>query len=295
MEPPHLVTPTEERNLQMEGKKDAIENADVPFNLAAVSIQTRLLPFWREYPRLWFVQFEALVDPLKTSDENKYRYVLGQLQPTDLQQLSDILLKPPATGKFAAIKERLLSVYEQSEIKNFKHLVSGLELGDQKPTQLLRRMRELGGSMITEDGIRIEWLNQLPQQVRVVLSINTDSSLDMLAAMADKMLEYSGSGTVAAVTRMEPISSTSAGPSQQAVVTQFDVLSKQLEKLTLEVAELHARGRSQYRRPFHSRSRSSSARKIKEGTWLCRFHFKYGDRARRCESPCARSKSKSEN
>ncbi|KOB66331.1 Uncharacterized protein OBRU01_21252, partial [Operophtera brumata] len=197
----------------MQDNKDAGENADIPFNLAAVSIQSKLLPFWREYPRLWFVQFEALIDPLKTSDDNKYRYVLGQLQPTDLQQLSDILLNPPATGKFDAIKKRLLSVYEQSEIKNFKHLVSGLELGDQKPTQLLRRMRELGGNMITEDGIKIEWLNQLPQQVRVVLSVNTDSSLEMLAAMADKMLEYTGSSTVAVVSRMEP--STSADPIQQ--------------------------------------------------------------------------------
>ncbi|KOB58232.1 Uncharacterized protein OBRU01_22730, partial [Operophtera brumata] len=124
----------------MQDNKDARENADEPFNLAAVSIQSKLLPFWREYPRLWFVQFEALIDPLKTSDDNKYRYVLGQLQPTDLQQLSDILLNPPATGKFDAIKKRLLSVYEQSKIKNLKHLVSGLKLGDQKPTQLLRRM-----------------------------------------------------------------------------------------------------------------------------------------------------------
>lgn len=271
-------------------------SVELPLNLAAVSVQSRLLPFWREYPRLWFVQFEAIVDPLKTSDENKYRYVLGQLQPADLQQLSDILLKPPTTGKFEAIKKRLLAVYEQSEIKNFKNLISGLELGEQKPTQLLRRMRELGGSMITEDGIKIEWLNQLPQQVRVVLSVNTDSSLDMLAAMADKMLEFSeSSSTVAAVSRMEP--STSASTNQQVVATQLDVLSKQLEKLTLEVAELHSRGRSQYRRPFHSRprSRSSSAKKIKEGTWLCKYHFRHGDRAKRCESPCAKRNYKSEN
>ncbi|XP_047032027.1 uncharacterized protein LOC124643514 [Helicoverpa zea] len=274
----------------MEHKQEVSE----PTELAVVSVQSRLLPFWREYPRMWFIQFEAVVEPQKTSDENKYRYVLGQLQPTDLQHVTDIVIKPPETKKYEAIKQRLLSVYEQSEVKNFKNLISGLELGNQKPSQLLRRMRELGGNMITEDGIKIEWMNHLPPQMRVVLSVNTDSSLDMLAAMADKMMEYSESANIAAVSSSQP---DSAAVNQKIMSAQIQVLSKQLENLTLEISELRSRGRPNHRRYQRSRSRSkSTARHQHDPNRVCYYHYRFGDQARRCVSPCARrNQKKSEN
>lgn len=280
--------------MELENKS---ETNSAPAELAAISVQSRLLPFWREYPRMWFIQFEAIVDAQKTSDDAKYRYVLGQLQPTDLQHITDILIKPPETGKYAAVKQRLTSVYEQSEVKNFKNLISGLDLGNQKPSQLLRRMRELGGTMITEEGIKIEWLNQLPTQVRVVLSVNTDSSLDMLAAMADKMIEYSESSTIAAVSSSSSIPQTVTPTSSEPVMSaQFEVLSKQIEKLSLEISELRSQGRPRYRRHSHSRSRSRSAKYSNNGNRLCKYHYRFGDKARRCLSPCARrSQLKPEN
>ena len=258
-------------------------------DLAAISVQSRLLPFWREIPRAWFIQFEAVVDPLKTSDDQKFRYVLQQLQNIDLQHITDILYNPPATDKYNAVKNRLLTVYDKSDVKNFQKLITGLELGDQKPTQLLRKMRELGSGMITDEGLKIEWLNHLPTQMRVVLSVNTESSLDTLAAMADKMAEYTEPTTVAAVstTTQDPVTSS-----------QLEVLSKQMEKLCLEVAELRGRSRERHRphfTPFKSRSRSQSRRhsnktSVKPGdpTWECRYHFRFGDKAKRCESPCCR-------
>lgn len=261
-------------------------------DLAAISVQSRLLPFWREIPRAWFVQFEAVIDPLKVSDDQKYRYVLQQLQAQDLQHLTDILYNPPEKEKYNTLKKRLLTVYDKSDVRNFQQLISGLELGDQKPTQLLRKMRELGSGMITEEGLKIEWLNNLPTQVRVVLSVNSESSLDTLAAMADKMFEYTGPATISAVTAS---TSSSSSPTQP---TQLDLLSKQIEKLTLEIAELRGRTeqRHQYRRPFHSRSgsrrrntnRSTSRPRRDDGTWECKYHFRFGDKAKRCESPCSR-------
>lgn len=261
-------------------------------HLAAISVQSRLLPFWRELPRAWFVQFEAVVEPLKTKDDQKYRYVLQQLQAADLQHLTDILYNPPATDKYGAIKKRLLAVYDKSDVENFKKLISGLELGEQKPTQLLRKMRELGSGMITDEGLKIEWLNQLPTQIRVVLSMNSESSLDTLAAMADKMVEYSEPKTIATLS-----TSNSASTSNTVVSAQLELLSKQIEKLSFEVAEI--RGRSSYRPRFtRSRSRSRSNRNPKstkpgDPEWECRYHYKFGDRAMRCELPCKRAQKTS--
>lgn len=274
--------------MSLENSSEGSKPKTMDSDLAAISVQSRLLPFWREIPRAWFIQFEAVVDPLKTSDDQKFRYVLQQLQTTDLQQLTDILYNPPTTEKYNAVKNRLLAVYDKSDVKNFQKLISGLELGDQKPTQLLRKMRELGSGMITDEGLKIEWLNHLPTQMRVVLSVNTESSLDTLAAMADKMAEYSEPATVAAVSTT----------SQETMTSQFEILSKQVEKLCLEVAELRGRSRERHRNrytPFRSRSRSQSRRQsnktsVKPGdpTWECRYHFRFGEKAKRCESPCCR-------
>lgn len=268
-------------------------------DVAAVSVHSRLLPFWRELPKAWFIQFEAVVEPLKTSDDQKYRYVLQQLQPQDLQQITDILYKPPQSNKYETIKRRLLDVYQVSQVENFQKLIAGLELGDQKPSQLLRRMKELSGDFITDEGLRIEWLKQLPAQIRVVLSINNEATLETLAAMADQMCEYSSSSTIAAVT---------------GTPSPLEVISKQLEKLTLEVAELRGRQRENnyphlvrennyprnYRRRFRSRSSSRARRRAPvpgDDDYLCKYHFKFGDNAYKCESPCAwrKQSTKQEN
>ncbi|XP_063830220.1 uncharacterized protein LOC135079494 [Ostrinia nubilalis] len=168
---------------------NAEQSPDVKFDLAGISIQSKILPFWRDHPRLWFAQYEALINPMKISDEQKFRYVLGVLQTSEIQQISDILLNPPEKRKYDALKERLLSVYQESETKQFQKLISGLELGDQKPTQLLRRMRELGGSLVPDDALKVMWMNQLPTYVRTVLAINKEATLSTLAAMADLMME----------------------------------------------------------------------------------------------------------
>lgn len=274
---------------------DQKEEPQIPQPIVgAMSIQSRLLPFWREIPRAWFIQFEAVIDPLKTSDEQKWRYVLQQLQAQDLQHITDILYHPPEKDKYETLKKRLLAAYDKSDVRNFQQLISGLELGDQKPSQLLRKMRELGTGMITEDGLRIEWLNHMPAQVRVVLSINSESSLDTLAAMADKMVEYTGPATVAAVSISAPPSTSTA---TTATTTHYDVLALEVEKLKLEVAELRGRSarRHHYRHHPRSRSRQQSRPRRKatptpgrEDSWECRYHYKFGDKARHCESPCRR-------
>jgi hypothetical protein len=144
------------------------------------------------------------------------------------------------------------------------------------------------------------WMNQLPVQARAVLSINTESSLDVLAAMADKMLEHTEPFTVATMSR-----TSSCQKSQDAESSQIEKLSKKLDELSLEIAALRAGGRQRYRRPFHANNRSRSRSRSKaafrnspkpgDAEWQCRYHFRFGDRARRCESPCCKRNKQSEN
>lgn len=294
--------PSNEQQGSSSSKKSG--ETDAMMDLAGISMQSKILPFWREHPLLWFAQYETLIDPLKISDFQKYRYVLSVLQPSDLEQIGDILLHPPSKGKYEALKERLLSVYQESETRQFQKLISGLELGDQKPTQLLRKMKELGGNMVPDEALKVMWMNQLPTYVRTVLSINNEATLSTLAAMADQMMEQNEPTVVASISRSTTTQHVGTSGAHYEPNSQFDLLSKQIEKLSLEIAELR-QGRPKYRRPFRSylRSRSRSRSRPKNGNakkpgdsdWECRYHYKFGDKARRCESPCARKRSNQGN
>ncbi|XP_050554196.1 uncharacterized protein LOC126911360 [Spodoptera frugiperda] len=169
---------------------DAHGVTTVKSDVATISLPARLPQFWRQNPRLWFAQFEAAVAASKIGEEQKFNLVVPLLGNSDLEQIADIILNPPATGKYSSLKERLISTYQESDHRQLQKLLSGLELGDQKPSQLLRKMRDLSGKLLSDEALKVMWLNQLPTQVRAVISVNTESSLEMLAAMADKMMEH---------------------------------------------------------------------------------------------------------
>ncbi|KAL0882164.1 hypothetical protein ABMA27_000712 [Loxostege sticticalis] len=247
----------------MEGQQNDFEPAPQlqpeEKEVSTVSLQARIPAFWRAQPKLWFAQFEAVVSSCKISDEQKYNLVIPVLERIDIEQVSDIICKPPASGKYLALKRRLLSVYEESESRQFQKLLSGLELGDQKPTQLLRIMRDLAGEKVPDDALKVLWMGHLPSQVRAVLSVN-------------KMMEHTDRTTIAEIA---PTQSTSQDP-------HYELLSKQIEKLSLEIAAIR-QSRTTYRRPYRSRSRSRSRpRNNKKSLATCIFAPLEG--LRRCSS-----------
>lgn len=127
--------------------------------------------FWVEQSRLWFVQFEAAVDSQKLSDAAKQNLVVTKLNKSAIQQVSDLLLTPPETKKYQTLKDRLLQVFEESETRQFQKLLSEMELGTQKPSQLLRRMRDLARGKIPDQTLKIMWNSHLPSSVQAVLAV----------------------------------------------------------------------------------------------------------------------------
>ena len=253
--------------------------------VAAVSLQARILPFWRDHPRLWFAHFEAIVAYQKIGEEQKYSYVLSVLQQPDVEQISDLILNPPTTGRYQELKTRLLAVNEESESRQLQRLLSGIERGDQRPTQLLRRMRDLAASRVPDQTLRIMWMGQMPAQIRTVLSISEDAKLNDLATMADRMMEQIEPHDIAAITRRHTTHTSDDGADNK-----LDRLYAQLEKLTLEVADLK---RNQPRDEPRSRSTSRRRRNPNYGkpNWVCYFHYRFGDKAEKCEAPCMKRHS----
>lgn len=230
-----------------------------------LSVHSRLSDFWPAYPRLWFTHFEAVMAPQKQGDDARYQAAIARLGLDALQQVSDIIANPPAEDKYGALKARLISAYEESETRKLQKLMEEMELGDQKPSQLLRKMRELAGNKIPDGTLRIMWAKLLPPSVRAVLSVSDTTDLEKLSQVADTVMD------------------SIAPPNQVAQITHASdiaTLHEKLAQISLELAEMRknreSRGRSRSRRISRSRSKTPG------GTWICWAHRKHGAQAYSC-------------
>lgn len=122
--------------------------------VGSIKISSRILGCWCDQPRLRFIQYDAILVPQKLSDEAKLNLVITKLLKEIIFQVSEILFKPPEVNKYITLKDRLLKVYEESNITNFQKLLSEIELGNQKPLQLLRRMQKLARDKIPDKTLR---------------------------------------------------------------------------------------------------------------------------------------------
>lgn len=83
--------------------------------LVVTRVGIRVTPFWKNKPDFWFMQLEA---QFETSgiivDDMKYYHILQTLDDESLFEVCDILRNLPATGRYAALKNRLIKNFEDS-------------------------------------------------------------------------------------------------------------------------------------------------------------------------------------
>lgn len=258
--------------------------------------QCRLPNFWSKNPQLWFSKVEASFNLHRIrKDESKYDLIIGVLDPDIVQEVSDIVLNPPAQNKYQYLKNAILSRLTDSSDRQLHKLLTEVELGDRKPSQLLRHMKSLAGSAITEEALRVKWLDLLPQIVSRLLKVLKTSNLEEQAVLADELIE--GSPTVAAtsVNRMQQTPTGTTGkPTIESLAQEIAALRlsmAQLTSITRQNGQASSnQQRQQQRRRSDSRNnsrRGSRASTPVNGIGLCWFHRNYGAQARKCKAPCS--------
>ena len=181
-------------------------------------------------------------------------------------------------------QETLIKRTAASQQLRLQQLLQGEQLGDRKPSQLLRRMAQLLGDQASEHTsvfLNELFFQRLPPNVRMILaSTPGNNTFQDLATLADKIMEVTGN------VPPSPINTVSAPDGQ---------LVAELTKLREEVAHLKRLVRSNSRSPSrnrshtHSRSpRSGSPSHAQQSTDLCWYHQHFGDHARQCRKPCSR-------
>lgn len=262
--------------------------ADPAISTAATP-QLRLPPFWRQNPRSWFRQVEAQFALRHIqSQQSKYFHVLAGLPPEVAAELDDVLASVSLTEAYDVLKSAILDRLEISERARIQQLLSEEDLGDRKPSQLLHRMKQLLGDSASQSQqplLRELFLQRLPQAMRMVLAGSDDLALDKLAALADRIADYSAPG--------HPPVVAAATPSQPS---RLDRIEHKLQELTdafhsLSVSRPRRRRRSNSRPPQARRQSPTPPTPMSEEarprTTLCWYHHRFRHRAQRCISPCS--------
>lgn len=258
----------EEQLAQLQNKLQELQSGGV------MGVSVKLPPFWSDKPTTWFGQVEAQFQLAGiTQDSTKYNHILASIDTQVADVVTDIIDKPPTQDKYNYLKTQLIKRLSASRKQKIRKLLTEEEIGDRKPSALLRYLRGLGATK-EDDLLKELWMRRLPDNVRAILTAQVDVSLDTLADIADDILEGSAA-TVYAV---------------NSPANELQKLTAQVEKLTKMVNDLTTgAGPSRSSRPNNNRSRSASPTK------RCWYHRKYKGKANKCISPCDWKPTKNEN
>lgn len=249
----------------------------------SVSLHSRISPFWRELPRIWFTQFESITAPQKLSQETKFDLVISKLGKEELCSVSDLLEETPRN--FSALKTRLIAECQESSDQQFDRLINEPQLGEQRPSQLYRRMAAISkNANVDIETVKKLWLRRLPIAVRTALIAQDEKDSEKMIALADRIAETSRQGIVA------ELKTTVPNESDTDLVKEIRDMAAQFQQLRGEVSEIkrqekpgsgpRANWYSQPNRvPFSSAPRRQNV--------LCNYHRRFGRFARNCQRPCS--------
>jgi len=206
--------------------------------------------------------------------------VVANLPLDIISEVRDIITNLSQTDTpYEQLKEALLQRTTSSERTRLQQLLSLEELGDRRPTQLLRHMHHLLGSHAKtfDSGLLTElFLQRMPPQVQQVLTVIRDTSTtEQLAETADKLMEINPSPT-------------SSNVAVNSVSSEVADLKLQVQRLTDSVDKLlKTRSRSATPKPpgFRRERRDRRDKSPAEAS-LCHYHRRFGTRAHKCVKPC---------
>ena len=258
---------------------------------AVAAVNLKLPPYWPTDPDLWFAQVEAQFATRGiTTQKTKYEYLVASLPPEYATQVRDLILHAPETTPYDTLKQQLIARTAIPQQRRLHQLFHSTELGDQRPTQLLRRMQQLLGHDATSADstlLRELFLQRLPANVRIVLaSSGVDKTLQELAELGDRVIA-AASPAIAGI-----------APSQPTEIEKLRSEIAQLRETVSAVSSPAPRQMPRQQSPYRaSRPRSPSPHRQprlhspppSQRSHVCWYHARFGNRARKCTPPCSYS------
>lgn len=243
-------------------------------------------PFRTDDIEAWFRRAEHWFTFSKvTTEADKFALIASQIEHPTVVNLDEMLNQHEETP-YTTIKTKIISIFEKTTSAKINDLLSGCQLGDRRPSQLLAEMKRLGGTT-GEDILRSLWSKRLPIHIQTIVAAATKSNLEEVALIADAVIDVVGTPTTA-------INQVNSGKIQQlpqeenqpTEKSEIQSLCAAVNHLTKSFREMQSdRSRSKSRDNRKNRD-SSSSNKLKEDR-ICRYHRKFGAKAYLCTQPCS--------
>lgn len=259
-------------------------------------VSVRYTPFNRDDPEIWFTQLEAQfqLGGIRT-DGTKYGHLIAALDNETIKCVREKVINPPNLDKYNSLKAAIIERLCESAKGKLNRLLSGLQLGDKKPSYLLREMQALSEGQLNSNVLQNLWLQRMPIQTQQILSCMEDLTLEKLAAAADKILEVQKPVDIFSVSNPSSSSSskTSSNDPSCNLQSSIDSLTKRFDNFLRE-SRSHSQNKSNssVKTNNQQRSRSRSNVQVKQHP-NCWYHFKFGVKAKHCIKPCNFNSSKS--
>ena len=159
--------------------------ADPP---AVTAVSLKLPAFWPDRAEVWFLQAESQFATRGIqADATRYHYIVAALDQDTATRVLDLLLAPPATDKYTALKARLLETFTLTDSQRAARLLAMPGLGDERPAQLMDKMLALLGDHPPCFLFRELFLQQLPTDIRAHLIHAGITDVRALARDADAL------------------------------------------------------------------------------------------------------------
>jgi len=235
-------------------------------------VAIRLPPFWQDRPGLWFAQAEAQFALASvSSEEAKFNHVISQLEYRHAAEVEDIITSPPAGEPYTVLKNELVRRLSSSRDQRVRQLLTHEEMGDRKPSQFLRHLKNLAPD-VPDDFLRSIWSSRLPSHIQSILAGQAEGNLDSASQLADRIAEVAPMPTTAPITQTTD---------SAEILQKIEDLARQVAALSSE----RTRHRSNSRRRQKERNTTPTDSLRDQGH--CLYHRRFKDEARRCIPPCS--------
>jgi hypothetical protein len=255
----------------------------------SANTHVRLPAFWRKHPEVWFLQNESRFRAHNIKSERRKFDLAVEALPEDVAyEVSDLLRLPePPADAYKQLQAAIISRFAESKQEQIRRLLTAEELGDRKPSQMLRRMTDLLGAQPNANDLRMLrelFLQRLPQSTRIALAPSQDDlTLEKLAAMADSIMSVTSPAAISEVHTSDSSSSSKLEQLVAQLTKKVDDLSSSFDKQQKH----QARSRSVSRRRPSPHKSASTTRSATEESTLCWYHERFGKRASKCCKPCS--------
>ncbi|GFT10381.1 hypothetical protein NPIL_702481 [Nephila pilipes] len=160
----------------------------------------------------------------------------------------------PRRSTYRSGNERVAQLQHPPEAREFAYTVFGigkfkgqkllleLQLGDNKPYTLLRKIKELAGTALNDSFLGFLWLQRLPAEIQIIISISSEK-LENLAKLANKIAEERASSFTSNVCAFaghsEQSSDSPNSPLNEMIAIRGEIaaLSKQVERISRPIKE----------------------------------------------------------